>query len=40
MGLDHIAQETINDLNVLDSIREDLRPKPQSVQSVDVRQSH
>jgi hypothetical protein len=37
MGLDHIAQQAINDLNVLDSIREDLRPKPPSVQSVDVR---
>jgi hypothetical protein len=37
MGLDRVAQQAIYDLNVLDSIREDLRPKPQSVQSVDVR---
>ncbi len=40
MGLDHIAQQTINDLNVLDSIREDLRPKSSTVQSVDARQPH
>jgi len=39
MGPDRVAQQTISDLNVLDSIREDLRPKTQTVQSADARKN-
>lgn len=38
MGLDEVERQTIADLNVLDSIREDLRPKPQILQSAEVKQ--
>jgi hypothetical protein len=33
MGNDNVADTTLADLNLLDSIREDLRPKPRSLQS-------
>ena len=35
-GLDHGAEQTIAELNILDSIREDLRPKSLTMQSADV----
>ncbi len=40
MGLDEVERQTIADLNVLDSIREDLRPKPKIAQSTDAEQKH
>lgn len=38
IGLDHVARQTIADLNILDSIGEDLRPKPVILQSADAGQ--
>jgi hypothetical protein len=40
LGIDHGARQTIDDLNVLDGIREDLRPKPVTIQSADARAAH
>ena len=40
LGIDHGARQTIDDLNVLDNIREDLRPKPLTIQSADARLAH
>jgi hypothetical protein len=36
LGIDHGTRQTIDDLNVLDGIREDLRPKPVTMQSADA----
>ena len=40
LGPSRVAQQTIEDLNVLDSIREDLRPKLAAVQSADALAAH
>ena len=40
LGPSRVARQTIEDLNVLDSIREDLRPKLVVVQSVDALAAH
>ena len=40
LGIDHGARQTIDELNMLDGIREDLRPKPTTVESADVRSAH
>jgi len=38
MGLDEVERQTIADLDLLDSIREDLRPKAKTMQSAGVKQ--